>query len=61
MTKSIFEKITLTAENEKELLIATSATYRLKVATSESIRKQRRISIRTREASTKIKQAFEQY
>lgn len=61
MTKSIFEKITLTPENEKELVIATSDDHRKKVAKSEAIRMKRRKSIRTRQPSLNVKQAFAQY
>jgi len=61
MTKSIFEKITLTPENEKELVIATSDDHRKKVAKSETIRMKRRKSIRTRQPSLNVKQAFAQY
>lgn len=61
MTKSIFEKITLTPENEKELIIATSDEHRKKVVKSEAIRMRRRNSIRSKQPSLNIKQAFAQY
>lgn len=57
MTKSIFEKMTLTKYNEEALEYATSDRYIKKVINSET-KKDKRLSIRSKQMSSRLRDSI---